>query len=189
MRNARKLNVSGHFIEWRGQDLNLRPSGYEPDENGHMARVLITGSTDGLGLAAARTLVDERHTVVVHARNRARGSDLSDRIRANRDRRPSSADETRDLARQVNEIGRMDAVIHNAGMYVESTVPRRPTATPERSQSTRWRRTCSRRSSTDPSAGRSSSGMHHSGAAGLNDIDWTREGGTGHRRTATANFT
>ena len=30
--NARKLNVSGHFIEWRGQDLNLRPSGYEPDE-------------------------------------------------------------------------------------------------------------------------------------------------------------
>ena len=28
-RNARKLNVSGHFIQWRGQDLNLRPSGYE----------------------------------------------------------------------------------------------------------------------------------------------------------------
>ena len=29
------------------------------DENGHVSRALITGSTDGLGLAAARTLVDE----------------------------------------------------------------------------------------------------------------------------------
>ena len=28
-RNARKPNVSGHFHQWRGQDLNLRPSGYE----------------------------------------------------------------------------------------------------------------------------------------------------------------
>ena len=31
-RNARKPNVSGHFYQWRGPDLNQRPSGYEPDE-------------------------------------------------------------------------------------------------------------------------------------------------------------
>ena len=29
-----------------------------------MARIFITGSTDGLGLAAARTLMDEGHDVV-----------------------------------------------------------------------------------------------------------------------------
>ena len=33
----------------------------------------------------------------------------------------SSADETRDLARSCQRTGHMDAVIHNAGIYVEST--------------------------------------------------------------------
>ena len=40
--------------------------------------------------------------------------------------------ETRSIADQVNAIGRMDAVIHNAGIY---TVPNRP-PTPERHAST-----------------------------------------------------
>ncbi|MDQ4047378.1 MAG: short-chain dehydrogenase, partial [Actinomycetota bacterium] len=34
-----------------------------------MARILITGSTDGLGLAAAETLLGEGHDVLVHARS------------------------------------------------------------------------------------------------------------------------
>jgi NAD(P)-dependent dehydrogenase (short-subunit alcohol dehydrogenase family) len=37
-----------------------------------MARVFITGSADGLGRAAARTLLNDGHEVVVHARNRDR---------------------------------------------------------------------------------------------------------------------
>ena len=104
--------------------------------------ILITGSTDGLGLAAARTLVDEGHTVVLHARNRARASDLSIEFGPIVIGDLSSADETRDLARQVNELGRMDAVIHNAGIYVRRPEPRRLRAMLGRSQSTRWRRTC-----------------------------------------------
>ena len=38
-----------------------------------MARVFITGSSDGLGLMAARLLIEQGHEVVVHGRNEGRG--------------------------------------------------------------------------------------------------------------------
>ena len=37
-----------------------------------MARIFITGSSDGLGRMAARLLVEEGHEVVLHARDAAR---------------------------------------------------------------------------------------------------------------------
>ena len=43
-----------------------------------MARIFITGSTDGLGRAAARSLLDGGHKVVLHARNEDRASAVSD---------------------------------------------------------------------------------------------------------------
>src|SRR5262245_50721657 len=43
-----------------------------------MARIFITGSTDGLGRAAARALVDDGHQVVLHARSRERASAVDD---------------------------------------------------------------------------------------------------------------
>src|SRR5690242_9258745 len=86
-----------------------------------VARIFITGSTDGLGRGAARTLMEEGHQVVLHARSRERASALADLA-------PRSAGvvigdlgnalETRRIADQVNGIGRMDAVIHNAGIYL-----------------------------------------------------------------------
>ena len=99
-----------------------------------MARIFITGSTDGLGRAAARALIDEGHQVVLHARSRDRASavhdlasrsagvvigDLASAVETR------SAAETRSIAAQVNAIGRMDAVIHNAG--ISSTEGRSPT--------------------------------------------------------------
>ena len=33
-----------------------------------MSRIFITGSVDGLGRAAAQTLLDEGHQVILHAR-------------------------------------------------------------------------------------------------------------------------
>lgn len=42
-----------------------------------MSRIFITGSTDGLGLAAARTLLTEGHEVVLHARSEQRAAALS----------------------------------------------------------------------------------------------------------------
>ena len=52
----------------------LRPS----RRSNVMARIFITGSTDGLGRAAARALIDEGHQVVLHARSRERASALDD---------------------------------------------------------------------------------------------------------------
>lgn len=77
----------------------------------------ITGSADGLGMAAARTLIDEGHEVILHARNDVRPASLSEACRSVGvvvgDLQ--NAAEGRALANQVNAIGRMDAVIHNAG--------------------------------------------------------------------------
>jgi NAD(P)-dependent dehydrogenase (short-subunit alcohol dehydrogenase family) len=85
-----------------------------------MARVFITGSADGLGRAAAQTLLDDGHEVVVHARNRDRlraVRDLMDRGAAGVVGDLADVEQTRDVAGQVNDRGRMDAVIHNAGVY------------------------------------------------------------------------
>lgn len=89
----------------------------------HMARVFITGSTDGLGRGAAQTLLDEGHQVVVHARNPARLDDAADLVA--RGATAVVADlaelnQVRALAQEVNRLGRMDAVIHNAGIGVSS---------------------------------------------------------------------
>src|SRR5215203_4986585 len=93
-----------------------------------MVRIFITGSTDGLGRAAARALLDEGHQVVLHARSRGRASALDDLVPRSAGvvvGDLASAVETRRVADQVSAIGRMDAVIHNAG--VSSTNGRLPT--------------------------------------------------------------
>lgn len=41
-----------------------------------MAKIFITGSSDGLGLADVQLLVSEGHEVVGHARNAQRAADL-----------------------------------------------------------------------------------------------------------------
>lgn len=40
-----------------------------------MARILITGSSDGIGLYAARTLIKQGHEVHLHARNASRAEE------------------------------------------------------------------------------------------------------------------
>src|SRR3984885_12970683 len=84
-----------------------------------MARVLITGSSDGLGLMAAELLAHIDHAVTLHARNDQRAGDAR--------RALSSAEHVlvgdlatiegaRQVAEQANALGRYDAVIHNAGL-------------------------------------------------------------------------
>ena len=141
-----------------------------------MSRILITGSTDGLGLAAARTLMSEGHQVVLHARSSERASafaDLAARSGGVVIGDLSSAAETRALAAQVNKFGKMDAVIHNAGIYQE---PNRGT-TPEGHAKVLAVNTLAPYMLTALIERPDrliylSSGMHRGGCSTLRDIDW-----------------
>src|SRR3954465_11590583 len=132
-----------------------------------MARVFITGSADGLGRAAAQTLRDDGHEVVVHVRN-------GDRLTAVRDLVAAGAaavvgdlsdlEETRGVADQVNRLGRTDAAIHNAGVLAGPHVlpvnvvgPSLLTALIPRPQRLVYL----------------SSSMHRTGRASLTRIDWS----------------
>jgi NAD(P)-dependent dehydrogenase (short-subunit alcohol dehydrogenase family) len=137
-----------------------------------MTRAFITGSADGLGRAAAQTLLDDGHEVIVHARSTDRLAavrDLLDRGAAAVVGDLSDLEETRSLAAQVNRLGRMDAVIHNAGVIsgphvlpVNVVAPYLLTALIDRPQRLVYL----------------SSSMHRGGRASLTGIDWA-----GHRTT------
>jgi NAD(P)-dependent dehydrogenase (short-subunit alcohol dehydrogenase family) len=91
-----------------------------------MARIFITGSSDGLGRMAAQLLIEQRHRVVLHARNPERGQQAQSAV-------PqaegvvigdlTSIRQTRKLAEDVNALGSFDAVIHNAAVGYQE--PRR----------------------------------------------------------------
>lgn len=84
-----------------------------------MSRIFISGSSAGLGLMAAELLSSQGHQVVLHARNAERAEDASREL-------PQAEAvvigdlETiagaKDVAAQVNALGRFDAVIHNAAV-------------------------------------------------------------------------
>ena len=73
-----------------------------------MAKIFITGSTDGLGRAAAQALIQESHHVVLHARSPERAAALDDLASRSADvviGDLSSATDTRNVANQVNALG------------------------------------------------------------------------------------
>jgi NAD(P)-dependent dehydrogenase (short-subunit alcohol dehydrogenase family) len=84
-----------------------------------VSRVLITGSSDGLGLMAGRLLAADGHSVVLHARNETRADDTRAAL-------PEAAgvvagDLTglagmRQVAAEASAAGPFDALIHNAGI-------------------------------------------------------------------------
>ncbi len=84
-----------------------------------MARVLITGSSDGLGRMAAELLIEQGHSAVLHARNAARGEQTLAAVAGAEAvviGDLSSIAQTRSVAEQVNKLGAFDAVIHNAAV-------------------------------------------------------------------------
>ena len=85
-----------------------------------MARIFITGSADGLGELSARSLIQQGHQVVLHARNAERARDA---IKKNPNAEAvftgdlSSIEETKNLAQEINKLRAFDSIIHNAGLY------------------------------------------------------------------------
>lgn len=143
-----------------------------------MARIFITGSADGLGLMAARLLVQAGHRVVVHGRSPERADEAlasvpgADTALAGD---LSSLAQMRDLAEQANRTGPFDAVIHNAAVgyrepkrietvdglahvfAINTLAPYVLTALMHRPRRLVYL----------------SSGLHHSGDPALRDLNWS----------------
>ncbi|KAI0901088.1 NAD(P)-binding protein [Annulohypoxylon nitens] len=84
-----------------------------------MARIFITGSSDGLGLRSAQALTKRGHDVYLHARNSERAKDARAACPEAKDvfvADLSSTEETKSLATQLNQTGPWDAIVHNAGL-------------------------------------------------------------------------
>lgn len=151
-----------------------------------MARVFVTGSSDGIGRMTARLLVEQGHAVVLHARNEARARDA---VAAVPDADGvltgdlASIAETRRLAEAVNARGPFDAVIHNAAVgykekhrietadglahvfAVNTLAPYILTALIERPKRLVY----------------VSSELHRRGDAGLRDLNWTQRNWRGNQ--------
>jgi len=85
-----------------------------------MARIFITGSSDGLGSLAAQQLVKNGHKVTLHARNEQRAKDAEAACPGAEGVLVgdlSSMAQTKQLAESANKAGTFDCVIHNCGIY------------------------------------------------------------------------
>ncbi|MDQ0751826.1 NAD(P)-dependent dehydrogenase (short-subunit alcohol dehydrogenase family) [Streptomyces africanus] len=85
-----------------------------------VSRILVTGSADGLGRAAAASLLSAGHDVVVHARNRERAAGLDALVTRGAHLVVgdfTDRDAVRRIAAELNDAKPLDAVIHNAGVW------------------------------------------------------------------------
>lgn len=132
-----------------------------------MSRILVTGSSDGLGRASAEALLDDGHDVVVHARTSGRLTAVQDLLDRNAQAVVgdlAKPNELRRLVKQANALGRFDAVIHNAGVIggpsllpVNVVAPFVLTAEMQRPSRLIYL----------------SSSMHHGGRTDLAGVDWS----------------
>ena len=146
-----------------------------------MARIFITGSSDGLGSLAAQRLVKAGHKVYVHGRNSQRASDAQKACPGAEGcliGNLSSLAETKALASEINKHGPFDAIIHNAGLYrlggINKTSDGLPMLTSVNTFGP-WILTCL----VKPTPKRLvylSSGLHSGGDPSINDITFQQRG-------------
>lgn len=144
-----------------------------------MARVLITGSSDGLGLMAGELLAGDGHAVTLHARNEARADAAHEALPAAEavvEGDVITIAGMRQVAEQANALGRYDAVIHNVGIGYRE--PRRVETVDGLSHlfaiNVLAPYLLTALMTPPDRLVYLSSGMHRSGSADLDDLQWTR---------------
>ncbi|TCK89092.1 NAD(P)-dependent dehydrogenase (short-subunit alcohol dehydrogenase family) [Natranaerovirga hydrolytica] len=115
-----RFGLGAYNTEQVVEELLYIEANTEPIDEAHKKRILVTGSTGGLGQLTAMYLIERGHEVVVHARNESRAEDVRRDL-------PnafgvvigdfSDLEQTRQMADQINEFGTFDVIIHNAGVY------------------------------------------------------------------------
>ncbi|KAK5999333.1 hypothetical protein QM012_005551 [Aureobasidium pullulans] len=142
-------------------------------------RILITGSSDGLGLLTAKLLSQRSHQVILHARNSSRAHDATTAC-------PdayacitgdlSTLSGIRAFAQEADKHGPYGAIMHNAGLFrgpfrrTEDGLP----ALVAVNTLAPYILSCLMK--TPKRLIFVSSGLHQNGNAGLNDIDWKQRG-------------
>ena len=145
-----------------------------------MARILITGSSDGLGQISARALISQGHKVTLHARNTERAKQASEGAPGAEDgliADLSSIAQTKVLAAEANKRGAFDVVMHNAALgYQEgySKTEDGVTSLFAVNSLAPYILTCLMKK--PKRLVYLSSEMHNSGDANLKDAPWTSEG-------------
>ncbi|QXG74462.1 SDR family NAD(P)-dependent oxidoreductase [Modestobacter sp. L9-4] len=144
-----------------------------------MSRVLITGSTDGLGLLAGQLLAADGHAVTLHARTDARADDARAALPAAEGVLVgdlSTLAGVRAVAGQAEDAGRFDAVVHNAAVGYQE---RRRVETEDGlalvfSVNVLAPYLLTALMTPPDRLVYLSSGMHRSGDPALDDLQWTR---------------
>jgi NAD(P)-dependent dehydrogenase (short-subunit alcohol dehydrogenase family) len=139
-----------------------------------MSHVFVTGSADGLGRLTAQTLLREGHRVIVHVRSEARLAAVKELLSHGAAAVVGDLgdlEQTRGVADQVNALGPIDVVIHNAGVYSGATLLPVNVVAPY---------VLTALIASPRRLVYLSSGMHRAGRAKLEGMDWS-----GHRVTGS----
>ena len=148
-----------------------------------MARIFITGSSDGLGQIAARALIAQGHAVTIHARNTQRAEQAMKSV-------PgaagvligdlSSISQTKALAAEANKGGAFDVVMHNAGLgFQRPYIKTEDGLASEFAVNTLAPYTLTCLMKKPKRLVYLSSGMHTGGDPSLTDVAWKERGGRG----------